>query len=188
MSATNRGSQRVESDFYSTPEKVIHNFLNHYGTISGSILEPSAGSGSFSKVIRERQSFNYWLTSMELRPEERDNLEKYSNEVIIGDFLSHEFKYDEFDCIIGNPPYSLAIEFLEKCFSICSPTNTTIIMLLRTAFLESKKRYNFWQKHPVNDLYVLSERPSFLNNGKSDATSYSFFVWNNSEKQSICVI
>lgn len=50
-------------------------------------------------------------------------------------------------------------------------------MLLRLAFLESKKRCDFWQKHPVSKLYVLSERPSFTGAG-TDATAYAWFVWN----------
>jgi hypothetical protein len=187
MSATNRGSVRVESDFYATPEKVIHNFLKHYRIPFGTILEPSAGCGNFLKVLRE-QGHKGHITSVETRAEELTTLDFYSNEIIIDDFLSHKFEYNKFDYIIGNPPYSLAIEFLEKCFSISNPKNTTIIMLLRTAFLESKKRYDFWQRHPVNHLYVLSERPSFLNNGKSDATSYSFFIWDGSNTQSIHVI
>lgn len=60
-------------------------------------------------------------------------------------------------------------------------------MLLRTAFLESKKRYNFWQKHLLNKLYVLSQRPSFTGKG-TDATSYAWFIWNGSDKQEIKVI
>ena len=60
-------------------------------------------------------------------------------------------------------------------------------MLLRTAFLESKKRYDFWQRHPVSKLYVLSQRPSFTGKG-TDATSYSWFIWDNSDKQEIKVI
>jgi hypothetical protein len=55
ISATNRGSERVVADFYATPEKVIHNFLNHHELKQGSILEPSAGNGNFVKVIRERE-------------------------------------------------------------------------------------------------------------------------------------
>jgi hypothetical protein len=78
------------------------------------------------------------------------------------------------------------MEFIEHCFEI-SDEDTEIIMLLRTAFLESKKRYDFWQRHPVNGLYVLSQRPSFTGHG-TDATSYSFFVWNNSGKQEVKVI
>ena len=63
-----------------------------------------------------------------------------------------------------------------------------LIMLLRTAFLESKSRYEFWQKNKLNGLYVLSKRPSFTGNG-TDATSYSWFIWDKStEKQEIKVI
>ena len=51
-----------------------------------------------------------------------------------------------------------------------------LVFLLRTAFLESKKRYQFWQDNPVSELYVLSKRPSFTEKG-SDSASYSWFVW-----------
>lgn len=66
--------------------------------------------------------------------------------------------------------------------------NGKLIFLLRTAFLESKSRHDFWQENPLSGLYVLSKRPSFIN-GKTDATSYSWFVWDKStDKQEIKVI
>ena len=80
----------------------------------------------------------------------------------------------------------MAIEFIEKFFEIADE-NTEIVMLLRTAFLESQKRHDFWQKHPVSKLYTLSKRPSFTGKG-TDATSYSWFIWDNSGKQEIKVI
>jgi len=186
MSATNRGSTRVGSDFYATPKSVIHNFLDYYQIKEGNLLEPSAGNGNFITSLRERERGQpRFITACELRKEEKENLSKYADEVIIGDFLTWKptIKYN---VIIGNPPYSLALEFIEKCFEIANE-DTEIIMLLRTAFLESKKRYEFWQKHPVSELYVLSQRPSFTGKG-TDATSYSFFVWNNKETQKIKVI
>ena len=184
ISATNRGSKRVASDFYATPIPVIENLFNHHKIKEGNILEPSAGNGNFVKVIKD--NFNNHITALEIREEEYGNLSKYADEVIIDDFL--KWKPDKkYKTIIGNPPYSLALEFMNKCFEIADE-DTEIIMLLRTAFLESQKRYEFWQKHPVNKLYVLSKRPSFLNNGKSDATSYSWFIWDGSGKQEIKVI
>ena len=54
-----------------------------------------------------------------------------------------------------------------------------LIFLLRTAFLESKSRYSFWQNNPLTALYTLSKRPSFTGKG-TDATSYSWFIWDNS--------
>jgi len=184
ISATNRGSERIVADFYATPRNVINNFLNHHKLQNGNILEPSAGNGNFIKAIRERERENF-ITAVELRSEEEQNLKQISNEVAIIDFLKWKPERS-YRTIIGNPPYSLDIEFIEHCFEIADE-DTEIIMLLRTAFLESKKRYNFWQKHPINGLYVLSQRPSFTGHG-TDATSYSFFVWNNSGKQEVKVI
>lgn len=186
ISATNRGSKRVKSDFYATPIPVIENLFKHHKIKYGNILEPSAGNGNFIKVIRKIQRERDSITALEIREEEYDNLNKYADEVIIGDFLKWK-PNKKFKTIIGNPPYTHALEFLEKCFEIAD-YDTQIVMLLRTAFLESQKRYEFWQKHPVNKLYVLSKRPSFLANGKSDATSYSWFIWDNSDKQEIKVI
>lgn len=185
ISATNRGSSRAVADFYATPKDVVHNFLNNYQIQDGNLLEPSAGNGNFLSAIRERESNERFVTALELREEENDILNTYSDEVVIGSFL--DWKPDKnYKVIIGNPPYSLALEFMEKCFEIANE-DTEIIMLLRTAFLESRKRYEFWQKHPLSELYVLSKRPSFTGKG-TDATSYSFFVWNNKGKQKIKVI
>lgn len=183
ISATNRGSHRIKSDFYATPIPVIENLFNHHKLKKGNILEPSAGNGNFVKVIREKS--NSHITALEIREEEYGNLNKYADEVIIDDFLRWK-PSKKFKTIIGNPPYTYALEFIEKCFEIAEP-DTEIIMLLRTAFLESQKRYEFWQKHPVNKLYVLSKRPSFTGKG-TDATSYSWFIWNGSNKQEIKVI
>lgn len=183
ISAANRGSKRVDSDFYATPIPVIENLFKHYQIKEGNILEPSAGNGNFIKVIKDKS--NNHITALEIREEEYDNLNLYADEVIIDDFL--KWKPDKkYKTIIGNPPYTYALEFIEKCFEI-SDQDTEIIMLLRTAFLESQKRYDFWQKHPVNKLYVLSKRPSFTGKG-NDATSYSWFIWNGSDKQEIKVI
>ena len=188
ISATNRGSERVESDFYATPIPVVKNFLNHYKLQQGYVLEPSAGNGNIVMALREEGCNNFNpITALELREEERNNLyTSGADKVIITDFLS--WKPDrEYTTIIGNPPYTYALEFMNKCFEFATK-ETEIIMLLRTAFLESQKRYDFWQKHELNGLYTLSKRPSFQGNGKTDATSYSWFVWNNSGIQVIKVI
>ena len=117
---------------------------------------------------------------------EKDNLlNNGANIIYIEDFLNYKPPV-EYKTIISNPPYSIALDIIKKCFEIASG-DTEIIMLLRLAFLESKRRHQFWQGHPVNELHALSERPSFTGKG-TDATAYAFFVWNNSSKQKINVI
>lgn len=184
MSATNRGSKRIESDFYATPIPVVKKLIDRHIFRYGNILEPCAGNGNIINALREYWAWNF-TTSIEIREAERKNLEEHSEQVFICDFLKWQPKL-EYSTIITNPPYSIAQEIIEHCFEIASP-ETEIIMLLRLAFLESKKRYDFWQKHPVNELYVLSERPSFTGKG-TDATAYAWFVWNNSNEQKVIVI
>lgn len=177
MSATNRGTVRKEYDFYATPVDVVENLLKFIDLSNVStILEPSAGTGNV--LIPLSGDFN--ITSCEVREEELNTLEKLSQSVIIDDFMTHDFT-GKYDLIIGNPPYSKAIEFVEKSLSLLSE-NGKLVFLLRTAFLESKKRYGFWQENPLSDLLVLSKRPSFTGKG-TDATSYSWFVWDKSKKE-----
>ena len=184
MSATGRGTERKQYDFYATPIDCVENFINNYGIdrIKGNILEPSAGNGNVIQALRQKKVQGI-ITAVELRDEERDSLTRISDKVIIDNFLEWEADKD-YDVIIGNPPYTYAREFIEKCFKIANE-NTVIIMLVRTAFLESKSRYEFWQQHPLSGLYTLSKRPSFTGKG-SDATSYSWFIWDNrTDKQEI---
>ena len=150
------------------------------GVINGNVLEPSAGNGNIVKVLRNTYK-DINITSCEIREEEYDNLSQYSNEVIIDDFLTRDFGERKFNVIIGNPPYSLAMEFVNKCLNLLEEDGV-LIFLLRTAFLESKSRYEFWQENPLSGLYTLSKRPSFIN-GKTDACSYSWFVWRKQKTQ-----
>jgi len=183
ISATNRGSKRIESDFYATPLYCIENFLNYWQPKENDyILDPCAGSGNFGLIIRDKYKDNIF-DAIELRQEEKSGLHKIYDDVRIGSCL--DFK-THCDVVITNPPYSLAQEIITHYLEVVKPRET--IMLLRVPFLESKKRHSFWQKHPVNKLYVLSRRPSFKGNGKTDATAYGFFIWDDSGKQEIKVI
>jgi hypothetical protein len=185
MSATNRGAKRIEYDFYPTPIEVIDNFLNHYHLQDGTILECAAGNGNFIQAIRNKGYKNI-IVANEIRKEERQNLINSGADFVYHrDFLTEELPNHDVKTIITNPPFSKAKEFILRCKELYH--DAEIIMLLRTAFLESKARYEFWQQYPVNKLYILSSRPKFVNN-KTDATSYAFFVWDNTDKQEIKVI
>jgi hypothetical protein len=187
MSATNRGSEREKNDNYSTPEWAIKLLLDNYQIrTNGTILEPSAGCGNIVKVLRETGIKNH-ITSIELREEERENLKKYSNEVIIENYLNMS-QSPYYDVIIGNPPYNQARAFIEKSFEFLSHRGV-LIFLLRVSILESQKRFDFWQQHPVNKLYILRDRPKFIKGKSGDNCAYAWFIWENGYKdQEIRVI
>ena len=175
MSATNRGCERKAYDFYATPPETVRAFLANFDGISSGdrILEPSAGNGQIVKVLREG-GYDNRIDAVELRPEERGTLEALADNVTIGSFFDYEPDCG-YDVIIGNPPYSLALDFINKSLELLHPGGL-LIFLLRTSFLESEKRFKWWQEHPLSGLYTLHKRPSFTGRG-TDATSYSWFVW-----------
>lgn len=82
-------------------------------------------------------------------------------------------KYPMVDCIITNPPYSLAQEFVTKALTEAP----VVIMLLRLGFLESMKRNAWWQDNKPSSLLILSKRPSFTEDGKTDGAGYAWFIW-----------
>ena len=178
MSATNRGTARREADFYATPLESVYAFLDCYDGIGpyDSILEPSAGNGNIIKALRDRGYTNH-IDAIELREEERDHLIGLADRVGILDYLT-DTGLGKYDVIIGNPPYSLAQEFIDKSLSLLRPGGR-LIFLLRTNFLESVRRFEWWQDKTPTGLYVLSKRPSFTGKG-TDATSYSWFIWEKS--------
>lgn len=146
---------------------------SHDGSPTALVLEPSAGNGQIVKVLREG-GYDNRIDAVELRPEERGTLEALADNVTIGSFFDYEPDCG-YDVIIGNPPYSLALDFINKSLELLHPGGL-LIFLLRTNFLESEKRFKWWQEHPLSGLYTLHKRPSFTGRG-TDATSYSWFVW-----------
>lgn len=158
-----------------SPPETIRAFLANFDGISAGdrILEPSAGNGQIVKVLREG-GYDNRIDAVELRPEERGTLEALADNVTIGSFFDYEPDCG-YDVIIGNPPYSLALDFINKSLELLHPGGL-LIFLLRTNFLESEKRFKWWQEHPLSGLYTLHKRPSFTGRG-TDATSYSWFVW-----------
>lgn len=175
MSATNRGTKRKEADFYTTPRNAIISLLENYRIADPNdlILEPSAGNGAIIKVLREYEYTNQ-IQAIEIREEEREALLEYTDDVLIQNFLEAELQR-KFNVIIGNPPFSLAQDFIDKSLKLLAPGGR-LIFLLRTNFLESKTRFEWWQNKLPTGLYVLHSRPSFTGKG-TDATSYAWFIW-----------
>jgi len=87
-------------------------------------------------------------------------------------------EHHPFDWIITNPPFRLADQFAEKAISLA---RVGAAMLVRTAFLEGKERYGFFQRHRPTTVLQFAERV-VMQRGKlapdgSSATAYCWIVW-----------
>lgn len=86
---------------------------------------------------------------------------------------------DTVDLVIANPPFSHALRFLE----VALQTAPRVAFLLPLAFLSSAKRRGFWQNAPLWRVLVLTKRPSFTGNGKTDSTDYAWFLFDSTATQ-----
>lgn len=180
MSSTNRGAYtghlRHPDDYYETPEWAVRAVLPHLPLgplIHGRILEPGAGTGSIVKVLLAAGAVD--ITAVEVdagRAEACAGVTSDSRlEVLRADFLSTAPE-TSFDLCVMNPPFHLAMQFVEHARSQCA----VVCALLRLAFLASKKR-SAWHRANRSNMYVLDQRPSFTADNKTDSADYAWFVW-----------
>lgn len=151
-------------DFFPTPIPVTRAFLNQCTLPDGFWCEPAVGEGHIIEAVGPRAQ---WAT-FDIRPVAMPALSDYHGQL---DFLTIPDDVS-FDVIITNPPFYLAEEFVRKALRHAEH----VVMLLRLAFLESRRREQFHQEHP-SDVFVLSRRPSFMSNGATDSSAYGWFVW-----------
>ena len=100
------------SSAYYTPKEVI-SFIYRYLTqvckfTGGNILEPSCGNGAFFEYMPEEVKANSSITGVEYDTLTSKLVQTiYPNVTIINDGLQNiDFNNQQFDLIIGNPPYS----------------------------------------------------------------------------------
>lgn len=175
MSATGRGPRLGgPEDFYATPAWCVNRLLEEWDPPGGLWVEPSAGNGSIIRAVNARRTDVRWL-AVEVRAEERTTLEDCASEVVIGDFLTFDLaaREDRPAVVIGNPPYSLAQDFIERALELYP--DAFHAYLLRLPFASSADRAPFMRRLPPS-VYVLPDRPAFRNDG-SDNTDYAWFAW-----------
>ena len=154
MSATNRGSERLDRDKYQTPEPAVQAVLPFFAWPHiSSVLEPCRGDGNIWHLIPTGPK-RYWCEIEEGR-----------------DYLKYRPRR-EFDLILTNPPYSLAVEFLMKSLAEAK----TVSYLVRLNFLGSIDRYEILNDNRPDYQWTLAPRPRFYGGG-SDATEYAWVIW-----------
>lgn len=139
MSATGRGAIRVENDFYATPKWCTEAIFKHVDWDKvRSTMEPCRGDGAIYDLIPN--------TVLKLWSEIREGFDYLFGNGPMVDFSP------------SNPPYNLATEFIQKALTHCK----CVAYLLRINYLGSAGRKEFLSQNRPSHLYVLSERPSFV--------------------------
>lgn len=157
MSATNRGAVRNASDFYATPKGAFDPILPFIAQVSANVWEPACGDGRLIKWMNE---------SGKILADGSDINAKISPTNFLTDSQYRE-------CIVTNPPFSLAFNFCQHGVHF----SEHLFLLLRLNFLASGKRKVWFIENEPDALFVLSSRPSFTPDGKTDATDYAWYYW-----------
>jgi hypothetical protein len=179
-------SERSRSlrDFYETPSELCDMALtllyDDFDLRPNMILDPGCGNGRWGNSVRRTWKNDPLIHGIDLSVD-LPSLTRY-NIVTTGDYLTFEI-VNRYDLIVGNPPYSLAEEFIDKSLGLVKDGGF-VFFLLRLDFLASQRRlaslYNVYPKSGLNAVYVSSRRPSFYStNGKHtvDTLEYAMFLW-----------
>jgi hypothetical protein len=174
MSALTTGTRRASlvdrgDDLYETP-RVVTEALIRAERLDHRIWEPAAGKGAIVDVLRgaghdvvATDLVDYGIPGQQSG---RDFLLEYRAPVGV-------------ECIITNPPYKLADEFVAHALELCP----RVVMLLRLAFLESVRRTPILDSGHLVRVHLFKRRcPMMHRDGWTgpkitSAMAFAWFVW-----------
>jgi hypothetical protein len=170
MTTKNNKRPSFPNDPYFTPAWLVEQAIKHVVPlvcpVPARIIEPGAGKGAFIRALRQRY-YGAAITAIDIEPYQWPE----ATVSLHADFVTAPL--DRYDLAIGNPPFSLALPFVQRCLAVAKSTS----LLLRQGFLSSAKRNAFLRMHPPSDVFVVAHRPSFTEDGKADSADYCFVCW-----------
>ena len=181
MLGVNPNSKREENDFFATDPNAIFKAKDFFKEInlSNNIWECACGTGHLSKAL---QKLGYNVKSS-------DVIDRGYGETGI-DFFSVNKMPENCKCILTNPPYNKAMEVILHALNIL-PEDGQCIMLVKTTFLEGKKRFKeLFTNHPPKYMFQFVERLICAKNGDFEymntvgsAVSYCWMVFTKNNKE-----
>ena len=156
-------------DLYETWPGAVTALLEHE-TLPSMVWEPACGPGAIVGVLR---AAGHTVVATDLNDRGCPDSESRR------DFLFEQRAPDGCECIITNPPYKLAQQFVLKARELAPK----VVMLLRLGFLESERRRNILESGDLARVYVFRNRVPMMHRfgwtgpRASSATGYAWFVW-----------
>jgi len=164
-------------EFFPTPSFAIDALLTSdlLTLPGGRWLEPCAGTGSLIKAIRNIRDDIRW-TVYELQSKFEPFLEPLMTPldtlIPASDFLASPNDQPHADVCIANPPFTLAMKFVEVALQRAD----WVVILQRKGWFGPGPRAEWLRQHCPDD-YTLPKRPSFRPDKKTDSADYSWYVW-----------
>lgn len=210
MSSTRRGAVRSPNDFYKTDPQEIVRFIRgwiatdpeaaQFWSQPRKILDPAAGGLTEQVSIQQKGDKPplFFLPSEMSYPKAINgdwcgtihtvdtlDIRTNSRAAVKGDFLAmedHVFSEQGYDCVITNPPFSLALAFIQKSLRVVKPGGY-VVMLLRLNFFGSEERNKFFRDGNMPTCsYVHAKRLGFTPDNKCDSIEYQHCVWLNDDR------
>lgn len=166
-------------EHFETPEWAAKAILKKE-ELTEYVLDPCAGSGILAKAAWDR---SYHVHTVDIEDYGFKPLHTQA------DFLSFDLPYQGSWSVFMNPPFSKAIEFVEKSLELGAEK---IVCFQRFAWWESKKRRAFWERNPPARVYICGDRADCWRHdipidkrGSSSPTAHAWFVWDGEAKETI---
>jgi hypothetical protein len=152
---------RIEGDRYNTPEWVTLALIPHLPRKPIRIWEPAAGEGAMLAPLRTCAP----VLAADVRSGD--------------DFLNAYPAPDDVDLIVTNPPYQLAVEFIDRALCLTESRGGMVAMLLRTDFDHARTRqYLFSSCDAFARKLVLTKRIRWIADSTgSPSFNHAWFIW-----------
>lgn len=165
--------ERERHDFYATDPVAIDALVENFTVMPGKIWECACGNGCLSERLIQ---YGYDVVSTDL-------IDRGYGEVM--DFLTTEAMPEGCGCILTNPPYKYALEFVRHSLELLQDGGLCV-MFLKTTFLEGQKRWReLYSTTPPKMILQFRQRVPCAKNGRfaemrrggGSAVAYAWFVW-----------
>ena len=168
-------NERESNDYYATSPIAIDMLLRKI-QIPHYVYEPACGEGHLSKRLEE---LGHTVYSSDVCNRGYGDVMDFLSVERVPSCLGNDF------CILTNPPYKYASDFVTKALSLAND-GQYVIMFLKTTFAEGKGRYEkIFSVTPPKYVYQFVSRVLCAKNGYFErmikgggsAVSYSWWIW-----------
>ena len=161
------GYSRIPGDEYFTPRWCTEVLLN-LSDLPKAVWEPAVGTGAIAKVLKARGHDVYGTDIKD---------HGYPDTKVL-DFLKPMLTIGH-SCIVTNPPYDRAQEFVEQAVAQTQMMSGSVYMLLRHEFDCARSRSHLFGSCSIfAGKIVLTQRPNWTDSRKaSPRHNFAWFIW-----------